>query len=184
MSGINLLEVVPPGESGVLVESSRVTTRSVAFLTVAVSMLAAVGWWVSAAEQAHLRALISAWDGWKQLFEDSQARTRASSARRDELIERASLAAHVAAQVYAPAAALSAIAASLPEGVWLTEVAQKEGSLEIGGRATSVGAVAEFAAALGDPSAGSGGRVEIRSATAEVLEGIPVFRYLIEVRGQ
>jgi Tfp pilus assembly protein PilN len=101
--------------------------------------------------------------------------------RKTRLSERLSLIGRIRVAQRDPASLLAIVSQSLTDGLWLLELAQRNGLVEIGGRAMSLNAVIEFVDHL-QTSGHFEGAVKIVTTSTEALEEVPVVRF--SIRGQ
>jgi Tfp pilus assembly protein PilN len=94
------------------------------------------------------------------------------------LVAQAGMTRRLEAVRYAPAQLLEVLSRSAPEGLWFVELKQAAGSVEVQGRALSVGAVTEFVGKL----QGSGifrDRIEIPTTSTETLHDTLVVTFAV-----
>ena len=176
MITINLLDTRLTGDRDRAPRSAWRTASVLAAVVVVTALVAA--WAALRTEQTHLRTLIAAAAGLRTAMGDPGQAADRLRARRLQLLEHASFVTHLNAEGSSVFALLALAAESVPDGLWLTELSRKAGRLEVSGRASSIDAIALFAANLRD-SVAPKGVVDIRSASAEVVEQVPVFRFQI-----
>jgi len=104
-----------------------------------------------------------------------------ASVRKTWLSERVSLIDRIRRAQRDAASLLAVVSQSLTEGLWLLELAQRNGVVEIDGRAMSLNAVIEFVGRLQN-SDHFEGVVKIVTTTTESVDGVTVVRFFL--RGQ
>jgi len=100
------------------------------------------------------------------------------NARKAELSERLMLIERLRAEKDGPVHLIETISRSLPEGLWLVEIAQDGLSVEVDGRAMSLTAVTDFAERL-QTSGLFEHPVEILTTTTETFEETTVVRFAL-----
>jgi Tfp pilus assembly protein PilN len=101
--------------------------------------------------------------------------------RKTRLSERLSLIGRIRVAQRDPASLLAIVSQSLTDGLWLLELVQRNGLVEIDGRAMSLNAVIEFVEHL-QTSGHFEGAVKIVTTSTESQEEVPVVKFSIRAQ--
>jgi Tfp pilus assembly protein PilN len=99
--------------------------------------------------------------------------------RKAELAERLDLIERLRTTMRAPMRLLETVSHSVPHGLWLLEIKQVGQTVRIDGRAMSLTQVPDFAKLMQD-SGFFQMPVEIESTTSEIVEEVPVIRFVVK----
>ena len=141
--------------------------------------VAITGWWwsLSTARIDVNTRIVSAEANLGRLKEAAVLVEQATQ-RKAELTERLALIERLRASKRGPVDLIETVSFSLPDGLWLLEVKQTGGAVQIDGRALSLTAVTDFAERL--QTSGLLERpVEIVTTTAELFEQVDVVRFAL-----
>lgn len=136
-------------------------------------------WWFLSSQRASVDLRITESEVELQKLKAASELVTQANARKLELTERLGLIDRLRAAKRQPVTLLETISSSIPEGLWLLEVKQAGGSVQLDGRATSLTAVTDFTERM--QNSGMFKRpVEILTTTSEVVEETGVIRFSVK----
>ncbi len=145
-------------------------------------LITAVGvggwWWYLSHQHAEAEIRIAEADAKLEQLKGAVDLLNQATSRKTELAERLSLIDRLRAAKRAPITLLETISRGVPEGLWLTEVKQKDNTITVDGRAISLTSVSDFAESL-QRSGLFKMPVEILTTTTEVIEETDVIRFSV-----
>jgi type IV pilus assembly protein PilN len=137
-------------------------------------------WWYYINHERNVaEAGIGKAEGRIEQLKDAMKLLEAARTQKAELEERLAVIDRLRAAKHGPVRMLQLFNTALPDGLWLMEVKQAKGSVQIEGRALSQTAVSDFAKALQD-SGFFKMPVEIVTTLMESVEDTNVFRFVLK----
>jgi len=138
-------------------------------------------WWELGRETTALDTHIAQNDSELVRLKDAAKLVDRAIARKSELSEKLALIDRLRTAQKGPVHLLSTISRSLPDGLWLMELKQQAGVIQLEGRATSLTAVTDFVERLQD-SGVFDRPVEIVSTGMELVEESSVVRFAVRAQ--
>jgi type IV pilus assembly protein PilN len=137
-----------------------------------------VWWWYICMERAAVDARIVTAEADLVRLKEAAVLVEQATQRKAELTERLSLIERLRAAKRGPVNLIETVNYSVPDGLWLLEIKQTAGNVQIDGRAVSLTAVTDFAARL-QTSGLFKHPVEIVTTVAETYEQADVVRFVV-----
>jgi Tfp pilus assembly protein PilN len=138
-------------------------------------------WWYLHQQRSTVDAKIAVAQGEMDRLKDVAAMVDKATARRTELTERLALIDRLRTTMHGPVSLLETVSRSVPNGLWLLDLKQKEGTLQIEGRAMSLTAVTDLAERLQESGLFKM-PVEIVTTTTELVEQVSVVRFVVRAQ--
>ncbi len=135
-------------------------------------------WWYLSGERAEVETRIATAEANLVRLRDAAVLVEQATQRKTELTERLSLIERLRAAKRGPVTLIETVSFSVPDGLWLLEIKQTGGNVQLDGRAMSLTSVTDFAERL--QTSGLFKRpVEIVTTVAETFEQVDVVRFVI-----
>jgi Tfp pilus assembly protein PilN len=142
------------------------------------SMPVGLWWHVIRRDTARAEARLAADERALARWQEIAARAERAASRTTELSNRLALIARLRGARHAPVAQLAAISRSVPDGLWLIELTDRSGRIELDGRAMSLAAVSDFVERL-QRTGIFDVPIEIVSANTEAAEDEAIVRFKV-----
>lgn len=144
------------------------------------SAAGAGGWWYYLHHQrTTLEVRINAAEGELERLKAASKLVDQLTARKNELSDRLALIDRLREAKRGPVDLLQTVSASVPDGLWLLEVKQASGAVQVDGRAMSITAVTDFAERMQNSGLFKH-PVEILTTSTEVVEETNVVHFTIK----
>ena len=142
------------------------------------SMPVGLWWHVIRRDTARVEARLAADERALAQWQEIAASAERAAARTTELSKRRALIARLRGARHAPVAQLAAISRSVPDGLWLIELTDRSGRVELDGRAMSLAEISDFVERL-QRTGIFALPIEIVSANTETAEDEAIVRFKI-----
>jgi type IV pilus assembly protein PilN len=140
-----------------------------------------IWWWMLSRQAVGVDARVARTERELLRLNETATLVNRAVAQKAELASRLSLIERLRAAQRGPVAIVTTIGRSLPDGLWLLELTQRGGTLQIDGRATSLTSVTDFAERL--QSSGTFDRpVDILTTSMETVGDVPVVRFALKAQ--
>jgi type IV pilus assembly protein PilN len=180
MIRVNLISVTPgqsPAREWLPKEQRSAAVGLVLLLATAIGITS--WWWYLSHESRKVERSITVAEQDLARLKDVAQLVERATARKGELADRLDLIERLRATMRAPVRLFETVSRSVPHGLWLLEIKQVGSSIQVDGRAMSLTPVTDFAKQMQE-SGFFQMPVEIVSTTSEILEEVPVIRFMFK----